>query len=376
MVYLDNCATTSPKPDSVINAVSASLKKYSYNSGRGGYSEAVAAGSRVFSVRQSLADFLNCEPERVVFTQNCTLALNMAIKGLAVKGDHFIISSLEHNAVYRCVHSLYDEGLCTYDIAPFHFDADAQTREFEALIKPETKAIICTYSSNVFGCVLPVSKLGALAKKHGIKLVVDGAQGVGIFDIDMKRDNISVLCGAGHKGLYAPLAIGFLALNSDTELKPIIHGGTGSDSAKPYQPSFYPDRLEAGSLSNCLIDGLGAGLSFVKARGVDRIYSHELKLCEYIYDSLAYYYDAKLYTSYPKPNLSAPVLSFNIKDYSSEKTASLLAEKGIAVRGGLHCAVLAHKCFGTLDTGTVRLCPSVFTTEAQADFFIKSVKKL
>lgn len=376
MIYLDNSATTYPKPVSVVSAANFAVKKYSFNSGRGGYNASVKAAEKIFSVRERLADFVNASAENIVFTHNCTVALNMAIKGSVNRGEHIIISSLEHNAVSRCVYALREQKNVSFSIAEYSYDDNQTVENFKRLIRPETSLIVCTMASNVFGCALPVAKIGRLAKEHNIRFIVDGAQGVGIFDTDIKRDNIDILCAAGHKGLYGTMSTGFMAVGEGVTLNTIIEGGTGSSSLNLLQPDFLPDRLEPGTLNNSGVIALGAGADFVKEKGVEHIYSHELNLIRYIYGGLEANPNAVLYTPMPEKESFAPILSFNYKDYPSEKTASLLAEGGIAVRGGYHCAPLAHHSFKTDDRGTVRISPSVFTKAGECEKFLNYLKKL
>ncbi|MGN0522454.1 MAG: aminotransferase class V-fold PLP-dependent enzyme, partial [Eubacterium sp.] len=197
-----------------------------------------------------------------------------------------------------------------------------------------------------------------------------------VFDMNAKRDNIDIICAPGHKGLYGPLGTGFMAVNDSITLDTIIEGGTGSSSMNLTQPDFMPDRFESGTLNNSGIIGLGAGVDFVNCLGIDNIYNHEIELVQMMYKALKKNDKVILYTPYPQKNHTAPIVSFNYADYSSEKTASLLAERGIAVRAGLHCAPLAHKAFSTQDRGAVRISPSVFTTQRECEIFINSLKKL
>lgn len=376
MIYLDNSATTYPKPQSVVASACNAGRRYSFNSGRGGYAQSIKAAEMILSSRQSVAQLVNAQPQNVVFTQNCTLALNMAVKGSVKEGSHIIISSLEHNAVYRPVYALSKRRGISFTVVPYDYDEDKLLSAFESSIRQNTSLIVCTGASNVFGCAMPISKIGELAGKHNICFVVDGAQSIGVFDVDIVRDNIDILCGAGHKGLYGPLATGFMALNENILPETIIEGGTGSLSMEPEQPNFLPDRFEAGTLNNSGIIGLGAGVDFVMQRGIDNIYSHEMGLIKYVYSVLSSDSNAVLYTPSPDEFATAPILSFNYKDYSSEETAALLGKCGIAVRGGFHCAPLAHRSFGTDERGTVRVSPSVFTTHRDCENFINYLKKL
>ncbi|MCM1115205.1 MAG: aminotransferase class V-fold PLP-dependent enzyme [Clostridium sp.] len=376
MIYMDNSATTNPKPRSVIESVNLAMHKFSFNSGRGGYRASVDTAAQIFSVREKVAELIGFQPQNIAFTPNCTLALNMAIKGAVKKGDHVIISDMEHNAVARPVESLALKNFITYDVFEYSYDKDKIINNIKGLIKPNTRLIVCTQASNVFGCVMPVYEIGALAKENGILFVVDGAQGAGVLKINCMDANVDVYCSAGHKGLYGPMGTGFMAAAEGVKLNTIIEGGTGSSSLQLEQPDFMPDRFESGTLNNSGIIGLGAGINFVNRKGIDAIYAHEHDIVAMIYNALSKMPDVTLYTPSPNQFDTAPILSFNYKDYSSERTAALLAEKSIAVRAGLHCAPLAHKTFKTIDRGTVRVSPSVFTNMRQCEIFINTLKKL
>lgn len=376
MIYLDNSATTNPKPQEVKNAVSRAMNYYSFNSGRGGYKESVNTSNMIFSCRESLSQMFGFSPENIAFTQNCTTALNYAIKGIVKPGDHIIISNLEHNAVARPVNALFEKGIIEYDLAEFSFDKEEIINNFKKLIKPNTKLIVCMHASNVFGCVFPIREIGKLAHDNGIIFVVDAAQSAGVLDIDAKRDNIDILCAPGHKGLYAPMGTGFIALGDNIKLDTIIEGGTGSESMNLAQPDNMPERLESGTLNNVGISGLLAGTRFVNAKGISNIYKHENRLMQYVYKELSKNQNVTLYTPSFNDFLLAPILSFNYKDYPSEKTASLLAEKNIATRAGFQCSKLAHTAFGTQNRGTVRISTSVFTKYSECENFINILKKL
>ena len=376
MIYLDNSATTNPKPQEVKNAVSRAMNYYSFNSGRGGYKESVNTSNMIFSCRESLSQMFGFSPENIAFTQNCTTALNYTIKGIVKPGDHIIISNLEHNAVARPVNALFEKGIIEYDLAEFSFDKEEIINNFKKLIKPNTKLIVCMHASNVFGCVFPIREIGKLAHDNGIIFVVDAAQSAGVLDIDAKRDNIDILCAPGHKGLYAPMGTGFITLGDNIKLDTIIEGGTGSESMNLAQPDNMPERLESGTLNNVGISGLLAGTRFVNAKGISNIYKHENRLMQYVYKELSKNQNVTLYTPSFNDFLLAPILSFNYKDYPSEKTASLLAEKNIATRAGFHCSKLAHTAFGTQNRGTVRISPSVFTKYSECENFINILKKL
>ncbi len=376
MIYLDNSATTNPKPNTVLYSAGYAMKNYSYNSGRGGYAKSVETAGKIYDVREKLGGLVSFDPENIAFTQNCTTAVNYAVKGSVKPGDHIIISALEHNAVSRPVYALAKKGIATYDIAVPGMDTAQTVENFSRLIKSNTSLIVCMHASNVFGYVFPIKEIGELCRKKGIRFIVDAAQSVGVLPVDGKNQNIDILCAPGHKGLYGPMGTGFMALRDGIKLDTIIEGGTGSASANSQQPDFMPDRFESGTLNNSGIIGLGAGVDFVKKRGTDNIYRHELKLVQMMYKAMSKNDKAQLYTPYPQKDNWAPILSFNYDDYPSEKTASLLAADGIAVRAGIHCSPLAHAAYHTESRGTVRISPSVFTTQRECEIFINSLKKL
>lgn len=376
MIYFDNGATSYPKPRNVLSNTVNALKTYSFNSGRGGYSASVNTAEKIYSVREKIGSMFHFEPQNVAFTMNCTQALNMAIKGSVKQGDHVIISSLEHNAVWRVVNHLKNDGIIQFDIAAYSEDDDETVSNFERLIRSNTSLIVCMAASNVFGVVFPIERIGKVAQKHNIRFIVDGAQGAGMIPLDAEKNNIDILCAPGHKCLFGNMGTGFIAVKNDTYLDTLIDGGTGSESLNPKQPDFLPDRLEAGTLNNSGIISLGAGIDFINAKGIDNIYSHELAVTDCLFNGLSKNRNAVLYCPKPVKYKSVPIISFNYKDYPSEKTASLLAEYKIAVRAGLHCSPLAHKFFNTLDRGTVRLCPSVFTTRRDCEIFLNTLKNI
>lgn len=375
MIYFDNAATTYPKPSSVLASAVLAMKKYSFNSGRGGYKESIKAGEMIYSVREKVASMFGFEPQNVAFTKNCTEALNMAIKGSVKPGDHIIISSLEHNSVSRVAEKLFDDGIIDYDIAKYSYNDDEMVANFENLIKPNTTLVVCMHSSNAFGVTFPVAKIGKMCKLHGIRFVVDGAQGAGVADINAKRDNIDILCAPGHKCLLGAMGTGFIAVRDGLELSTVEEGGTGSNSMSLKQPDFLPDRLEAGTLNNSGIISLGKGIDYINSYGTEAIYNHEFSLMQHTYKALENINDVALYTPFPEQGKTMPIISFNFGDYSSEKTAAILAKNDICTRAGFHCTPLAHKHFGTTDRGTVRISFGMFNTVRDCDALINVVKK-
>lgn len=376
MIYFDNGATSYPKPKSVVQSAYNAIRYFSFNSGRGGYRQSVRSAEKIFAVREKIALMFGFEAQNIAFTKNCTEALNIAIKGSVKRGDHIIISSLEHNAVWRVVNKLKNDGIADFDIADYSYDDEECVSNFIKRIRSNTKLIVCMSASNVFGVAFPIEKIGAAAQKRGIRFIVDGAQTAGIMPLDSVKDHFDILCAPGHKCLLGQMGTGFMAVKEDVQIKTLEEGGTGSNSFDAAQPDFLPDRFEAGTLNNSGIISLGAGIDFIHAQGMNNIYSHEMRAARLLYDGLNQNPDAVLYTPRPVNGKFAPIVSFNYKDHSSEKVASFLAANDIAVRAGYHCSPLAHSFFGTSDRGTVRLCPSLFTSQKDCEVFLNTIKKL
>jgi len=375
LIYLDNSATTYPKPPAVSAAVSSAMK-HSANPGRSGHSLSLAAASEIYNARSSAAGFFGCDnEERVIFTSGCTMAMNMALKGLLKKGDHVVVSSLEHNAVMRPLQSLAKDDITFTKAQIVPFDNEKTTDSFRKAINAKTRMIVCTHASNVWGLRMPVERLSALAHAYGLMFVLDAAQSAGVAEVTMKS-GYDAVCIAGHKGLYGPMGTGILILGENILPDTIIEGGTGSSSAEFMQPEELPDRFESGTPNLPGIAGLKTGIDFVRKKGTDRIFAHELALMQYLYSRLEKMPEIKLYTPRPDAEFTLPVLSFNIDGLSSEETALRLSKRGIAVRAGLHCAPLAHESMGTLDTGAVRISPSVFTSGADIDRLIFALKRI
>lgn len=375
MIYLDNSATTSPKPQQVLDASARALRA-SANPGRSGHRMSVEAGERIYSARKTAADLFGMEDEtRVIFTPGCTFSLNTAIKGIFSKGGHAVVSNLEHNAVMRPLEALRSEGVTYTAAAVYPGDDDATLDSFRRSINVNTKAIICTHASNVWGIRLPVERICALAHAYGLYMMIDAAQSAGVLPLDMK-DGYDIVCAAGHKGLYGPMGTGLMLLSEKADIPPLITGGTGSGSASLIQPQELPDRFESGTLNLPGIAGLEAGISFVSAKGRENILRHEMSLVRRAYKGLSANKKVRLYTPEPDESFFAPVLSFNIEGVDSETAAAQLARRGIAVRAGLHCCPAAHRALGTLDTGAVRISPSAFTAARDIDRVIQTVREL
>ena len=378
MIYFDNAATSWPKPQSVVQAMSRSLQLFGGNPGRGGYEMAMQTAQMVYNTRKTASElfFMN-QPENIVFTQNCTHALNLLIYGLLKKGDRVVISDLEHNSVVRPLYDLKNKEIITVEIAETSLEDPRQTvQAFAEKIDNKTRLVICTNASNVTGTILPIKEIGEIAHAHGALFAVDGAQAAGMIPIDMSQMGIDFLCVPGHKGLYGPTGTGMLLVRSNEMLEPLMKGGTGSLSQQTEMPDFYPDRLESGTLNLCGIYGLKKGMDFIKSKGIDRVHSYETSLINMLYEQLCVCNGIELYTPNPRNNHTVPVLSFNMKGKTGEETAAMLAQKGFALRGGLHCAPLAHKKIGTIERGTARISIGAFNTVNEVYRFCETIKKL
>lgn len=376
MIYLDNAATTFPKPASVLRAAEEAITIYGGNPGRGGHKMAMRASEMVFDTRKNLAEFFSCEPQNVIFTQNCTMALNYAIKGLFNEGNHVLCSCLEHNSVLRPLNTLKEKGIIDYDIVDIAYCDDEIISSFKSKIKCTTKGIICTHASNVSGRIMPIQKIGQMCRELGLYFIVDAAQSAGVIPINMKTSNITALCIPGHKGLYGISGSGALLLNDGEVLNTVIEGGTGSLSSELVQPDFTPDRLEAGTINTVGILSMNAGLEFVKKLTPERIYKYEMDHCKKVYEALFAMENIRLYQTPYKEGVYLPIVSFNIGRINSEQVVEMLNKSNFALRGGLHCAPLAHKYYGTLDSGMVRFAPSVFTSENDIKQFVKNISLL
>ncbi len=369
MIYFDNAATTGHKPITVVNAYNYALKNISANPGRSGHYLSQRAANIVYKAREKISDFFDSDgPETVVFTANCTTSINYVLKGVLSKGDHIIISDLEHNAVIRPVNSINVD----YTIATVSLNDDSETlRNFENSIKSNTKMIFCTAASNVIGKILPLKKIGELCKKHNILFGVDAAQGAGIIPIKMNEMNIDFLCVAPHKGLYCPMGFGVLIARKPIN-KTIIEGGTGTNSLELLQPTTTPERFESGTVNLPAISTINAGIEFVKSNA-NIMFKKENSLVKHLYNCLKK--EDYIFYSNPNNNGYVPVISFNHLDTQSDIVAQFLNDKGFAVRAGLHCAPLAHKKIGTVLQGTVRFSPSIFNNISEVDMFIYTLKK-
>ncbi len=376
MIYLDNAATTFYKPQEVKNAVADALTFYSANPGRSGHDLSVKTAEKIFEARERINDFFNgYGSEYVSFTLNCTQALNTAIKGILKKGDHVVISTFEHNSVLRPLYKLKQKGLVDYSVFQVFEDEEKTLNSFKNAFRNNTKLCVVTSVSNVFGNILPIRKLSQIAHNYGALFFVDGAQGAGVISIDMKMQGIDCLCIPGHKGLYGPVGTGAI-IHKGLSFETLVEGGTGTESLMLKQPESYPERLESGTLNVAGIMGMHAGVEWVKSYGLKKILNAETLLTKEIFYGLKSIKNIKLYSEVFNEEKRAPLISFNVEGLHSEQTTMLLNEGGIAVRGGFHCAPLAHSFMGTKQTGTVRISPSIHNTKKDINILLNLIEKI
>lgn len=376
MIYLDNAATTFPKPPSVGRSVLSAVTTYGGNPGRSGHAMSLKTSEKIYGVRSDLSRFFNVEPEQVIFTNNCSQALNMAIKGVMGSGGHAITSSYEHNSVIRPLYVLKQKQVIDYDIAPIvAHDVAATLENFKRLLRPTTKAIICTHASNVTGLILPIKELGDFCREHHLIFIVDGAQTAGVLPVNLPEMNIDIFCTAGHKGLYGITGTGLMVLGSDIQLDTLIEGGTGSVSDEIEQPSFLPDRFESGTLGTAGILSMGAGLAHIQKTGISNVYQHEFTLCEELYQQLNEIDGIATYVDFFQYGYYVPVVLFNVIGKKWWYVVTQMSDRGYALRGGVHCSFLAHQSIGTIKIGAVRLAPSIFTTQKEIHSFVGALKE-
>jgi cysteine desulfurase family protein len=378
VIYLDNAATSFPKPEAVYKKMDEFMRKKGANPGRSGHKMAVAASREIFEVRELIAKFFNInDSSDVVFTLNATDALNLGLKGILEEGNHVISSSMEHNSVTRPLKHLEREGKIELSVV----DCDQKTGELsltdlEQKIKDNTKLIVLTHASNVAGTLMPIKKVGELAVKKNIIFMVDAAQTAGVYPIDVQEMKIDLLAFPGHKGLLGPQGTGGLYINNELKLKSLKEGGTGSNSELIYQPETVPDKYESGTPNGVGIVGLGAGIEYILDEGIDKVRGHELFLSNYLLDELDKIPEITIYG--PRDvDKQAPVISINIADKSASEIGFILDRAfDIGVRTGLHCAPLAHQTLGTIEQGTVRISPGSFNTGDDCQKVLNGIKEI
>lgn len=376
-IYLDNAATSFPKPEVVYRAVDNFLRNIGASSGRGAYRKALQADKIAFQARKSLARLFNVQDtSRIVFTANVTESLNLAMQGILKSGDHVVTTSMEHNAVWRCLKHLEKEKGITITAVPCSPEGYLKVEKLAAALRPDTALIVLLHASNVTGTIMPVEQVGQLARQKDIPLLVDAAQTAGVYPIDIEAMHIDLLAFTGHKGLLGPTGTGGLYINEKYAINPFKFGGTGGDSIREDQPDNLPDRFEAGTLNLAGIAGLGAGVDYILNESIDKIRRHEMELTGYALDKLRDLAGVTIYGPLDATK-QVGVISFNLPGLKPEQVAYLLDTKyDIMVRAGLHCAPLAHRTTGTIDRGTVRVGIGVFNTARDIDDLILALKEI
>ena len=375
MIYLDNAATTLHKPQQVIDAVVHAMQSMG-NCARGTHEEALDAARTVYDARVRLASLFGCpRVDHVAFTANSTEALNIAINGLIDPGDHVISTDLEHNSVLRPLYRLEAERGAELSFVPADKLGNVDYADFERLMKPNTRAVVCTHASNLTGTVLDIERIAKTAHSHGALVIVDASQTAGCWPIDMKKMGIDVLCFTGHKGLMGPQGTGGICVKEGIEIRPFKVGGSGVQSYSRTHPAEYPTRLEAGTLNGHGIAGLGAAAKFISETGVENIHAKERSLMLRFYEGVKNIEGVTVYGDFTKDKTA--IVALNIWDYESGEVSYELSQGyGIATRPGAHCAPRMHKALGTAEVGAVRFSFSFYNTEEEIDEAIRAVAEL
>ena len=377
MIYLDNASTSWPKPEIVYKTMDEFLRTKGGNPGRGSHSMAVAAGATIDKTRMLLARYINApEYNRVIFTLNCTDAINTALKGLLKPGNHVVTDCIGHNALVRPLNKLESRGIRVTRVPPSPQTGVLSVKDIEAAVVKETRLLVITHASNVNGVIQPISEYGELARRRNIIFMVDAAQTAGKYPLDVRQNNIDLLAFSGHKGLYGPPGTGVLYIGETVDLDSLREGGTGSFSEQECQPDVLPDKFESGTMNSVGIAGLGAGLQFILDEGLNAIITHEQALTTRLIYGLGQIPGVTVYSA-GKNSQQAPVISFNVKGYTPGDVGAILDNTfDIKVRSGLHCAPVMHKTLGTYPLGSVRISPGYMNTSQDIESTLKAVEKI
>ncbi len=374
LIYLDNAATSYPKPPEVYSEVLRSLMQYGGNPGRGAHRLSLAASEKIYECRTIASELFGAsDTERIFFTMNTTHGLNTVIKGLLKKGDHVLISNMEHNAVYRPIYKMASRGIISYDI--FNVCSSSSEKicaDIAHKLRRNTKAVICTHSSNICSLTVPIREITSFCKKCGLFVIIDGAQSAGHEVISVDDMHIDALCVPGHKGLYGPQGTGMVVLGKGVSLDTLTEGGNGVNSLMGSMPELSPERYEAGTLPTPSIAGLCEGMRFVRDIGVERISEHEKKLCRRAKELLLNTDGVKVYC----PEYDGATLLFNIKGFSADRVGTELNNRDICVRSGYHCSALGHKSLGTEDGGAVRVSFGAFNNINDTELLYKAISEI
>ncbi len=377
MIYLDNAATTFPKPPKVTEEISRCLSEYCANPGRGGHEMSMTSGRAVMEARETIANFFNIQNSlQLCFTKNATEGLNIAIQGALENCDHVITTCMEHNSVFRPLKSLERERQIEITIVRGDEFGELDLADLRNSIQKNTKMIICTLSSNVNGIINPIQEIGQIAREHGILFLLDGSQGAGSIPIDVLDMNVDMLAFPGHKGLLGPQGTGGLYVKDGLKISSLLYGGTGSHSENPYQPEDMPDLMESGTLNTPGIVGLRWGIEYINSIGIRNIHQRKFKLVQRLYEGLAELPGIKFYSK-NSPDNNSGIVALNFEGIASTEISYILDKNyQIETRAGLHCAPLAHETLGTIKTGLVRFSVGCFNTEDEIDFTIKALREI
>lgn len=375
MIYMDNAATTMHKPQAVIDAVVAAMSSMG-NAGRGANEASLSASRVIYDTRDKLCRFFGAEdPRQIVFTNNSTESLNIAIKGLLNPGDHVITTMLEHNSVLRPLYEMEKKGV-KLTIIRSNEKGTFELKEMEEAILPETRMIVCTNGSNLTGNYIDIGKVGEMAHRHGLLFVVDASQTAGVFPVDVKKMHVDVLCFTGHKGLLGPQGTGGMYVREGLVIRPLKSGGSGVQTYSRTHPLEMPTALEAGTLNGHGIAGLGAAIDYLNEVGIDEIRKKEQGFMRKFYEGVKDIPGVKIYGDF-STFCRCAIVALNIGDYdSSEVSDELLTEYGISTRPGGHCAPLMHEALGTVEQGAVRFSFSHYNTDEEVDIAISAIREL
>jgi len=375
-MYFDNAATTRVKPQCVIDAVCEAMTSMG-NASRGAHGSSLSASRVVYHTREKLARMFHCQrADHVILTMNATESLNIAIRGAIPAGSHVITTDLEHNSVLRPLYLMEKDKQCSLSFVSSDLQGNVRPEQFEELITPKTRAIVCTHASNLTGNVVDIEAVGAIAKKHGLLFIVDASQTAGVLPIDMEQMNIDILCFTGHKGLMGPQGTGGMCIREGVEVEVFKCGGSGVHSYDKEQPRDYPTRLEAGTLNGHGIAGLYAALNYIEEVGISAIEQKENALALRFYEGIRNIEGIRVYSDMEAKQHTG-VVALNIRDYDSAMVADALSEDyDIATRAGAHCAPRMHQALHTTEQGAVRFSFSWFNTEEEVDKAVEAIREL
>lgn len=375
MIYMDNAATTMRKPQEVVDAVVNAMVSMG-NAGRGAHAASLDASRIIYDTRDILCRFFGgTDPRQVVFTNNSTESLNIAIQGLLFPGDHVVTTVMEHNSVLRPLYALKRQGVAL-TIVGSNREGSINPDDIEAAIRPDTKAIVCTHGSNLTGNLVDIKKIGEIARRCGILFIVDASQTAGVFPIHVGKMGIDVLCFTGHKSLLGPQGTGGMYVKDGLVIRPLKRGGSGVKTYSKEHPSDMPTALEAGTLNGHGIAGLRGALLYIEKTGMDRIRIREQELMWRFYEGIKAIPQVKVYGDFRSRN-RCPIVALNIGDYdSSEVSDELLTKYNISTRPGAHCAPLMHQTLGTVEQGAVRFSFSHYNTEEEVDVAVAAIREL